>query len=219
MNVLVIAPHRDDELLGVGGTILKRKAEGDRVSVCIVTAKEGGDWGPLTKSTHRDMEAVFEYCGIDEYIGLRFAPVILESYPRKEINQAIHDVASSCQAEEIYIPHWGDMQKDHSIVTEACMVAFRAKYGLPIRRIYAYETLSETGLHYPSPEKTFVPNVYVDISDYLEKKKVAIGMYKSQMGSFPDLRSVEAVEALAKIRGATVNVSAAEAFVSIREVK
>ena len=219
MNILVIAPHRDDEIIGVGGTILKRKAEGDHVSVCVVTAKEGGEWGPLTKRTHSDMEAVFRYCGIDEYIGLRFAPVVLESYPRKELNQAIHEAARSCQAEEIYIPHWGDMQKDHTIVTEACMVAFRSKYDLPIRRIYAYETLSETGINYPSYEKAFIPNVYVDISGYLEKKKEAVRMYESQMGVFPDLRSVEAVEALAKLRGATVNVKAAEAFVLIREIK
>ena len=62
MNILIIAPHRDDELLGIGGTILKRKAAGDTVSVCVVTAKEGGDWGPLTIRTHEEMKRVFKLC-------------------------------------------------------------------------------------------------------------------------------------------------------------
>ena len=137
MNILVIAPHRDDEILGVGGTILKRKAAGDTVSVCVVTAKVGGEWGPLTIQTNKEMEEVFRFCGIDHYYGLPFAPVILESYPRKEINQAIFDVIAACQPEEVYVPHWGDMQKDHQIVTEAAMVSLRSKYGFPVRRIYA----------------------------------------------------------------------------------
>ena len=219
MNILVIAPHRDDELLGVGGTIFKRKAEGHTVSVCVVTAKEGGEWGPLTMNTHKEMEEVFRFCGIDHYYGLTFAPVILENYSRKEINKEILDVIKACQPEEVYIPHWGDMQKDHQIVAEASMVCLRAKYDLPVRRIYAYETLSETGLHYPNTEKAFIPNVYEDISSYLEIKKEALKLYRSQMGSFPDLRSVEAVDALAKYRGATVNIKAAEAFVLIREIR
>ena len=128
MNILVIAPHRDDEILGVGGTILKRKAAGDSVSVCVVTAKEGGEWGPLTRKVHQEMEEVFHFCGIDHYYGLPFGPVILEGYPRKDINKAIYDIIQTTQPEEVYIPHWGDMQKDHQIVTEAAMVSLRSKY-------------------------------------------------------------------------------------------
>ena len=99
------------------------------------------------------------------------------------------------------------------------MVALRSKYDHPVRRIYAYETLSETGISFPTAEKAFVPNVYVDISDFLEQKKEALHCYASQVGEFPDLRSPEAVEALARFRGATVNVQAAEAFMLIREIR
>lgn len=219
MNVLVIAPHRDDEILGAGGTILKKKACGDSVSVCVVTAKEGGEWGPLTTKTHEEMEEVFRFCGIDHYFGLPFAPVVLENYARKDINKAIFDVLTKCQPEEVYLPFWGDMQKDHQIVVEAAMVALRSKYNLPVRRIYAYETLSETGIHYPCSEKAFIPNVFVDISEFIEEKKAAIKLYRSQIGVFPDLRSIEAVDALARFRGATVHVQAAEAFMLIREIK
>ena len=219
MNILVLAPHRDDEILGVGGTILKSKARGDHVTVCVVTAKEGGEWGPLTKRVHAEMEKAFQFCNIDEYKGLSFAPVILETYPRKEINKALYDVIVSSTPDEVYIPHWGDMQKDHQIVTEAAMVSLRSKHGHSVKRIYAYETLSETGINLPTVEKSFIPNVYVDISDYLEGKKEALRCYESQIGEFPDLRSIEAVEALARYRGATVNVKAAEAFMLVREIK
>ena len=99
------------------------------------------------------------------------------------------------------------------------MVALREKYDHPVKRIYAYETLSETGINLPIGYYSFIPNVFVDITEFLEGKKKALGFYKSQTHGFPDLRSLEAVEALAKFRGATVNVGAAEAFMLIRETK
>lgn len=221
MNILVIAPHRDDEILGVGGTILKRKAAGDNVAVCVVTAREGDVFKPgsLTERVHAEMKEAHRVCGIDQYIGLPFAPVVLESYSRKDINKAILDTIVASQPEEVYIPHWGDMQKDHQIVTDAAMVALRSKYQHPVKRIYAYETLSETGINIPTAEKAFIPNVYVDISDYLDKKLEVMNCYASQLGAFPDLRSIDAIRALALYRGATVNVKAAEAFMLIREIK
>lgn len=219
MNVLVIAPHRDDEIIGAGGTILKRKAAGDRVTVCIVTAREGMELPPSTKIIHEEMKQAHAFCRIDEYIGLPFWANDLEKFPRKELNQAFFDVIVKTQPEEVYLPFWGDMQKDHQIVTESAMVALREKYDHPVKRICAYETLSETGIHLPSAENAFIPNVFEDISEYLEDKKTALGFFKSQIRPFPDLRSPEAVEALARFRGATVNVLAAEAFMLIRETR
>ena len=219
MNVLVIAPHRDDELLGVGGTLLKRKAAGDNVTVCIVTSSENCKKSEYTVKVHEEMKKAHEYCGFDKYVGLPFEPVILEQYSRKELNKSLLDVVVSAKPEEVYLPFWGDMQKDHQITTDAAMVVLRSKYNHPVKRIYAYETLSETGINIPNVNNTFIPNVYVDISDYLERKLEALSFYKSQIYDFPDLRSLEAIEALAKFRGAMVNLKAAEAFMLIREVK
>lgn len=219
MNVLVIAPHRDDEILGVGGTILKRKAAGDRVVVCVATASEGMELTEHTKMIHREMIQSHAYCGIDKYIGLPFKPVILESYSRSDFNRALLRVVTEEAPEEVYIPFWGDMQKDHRLVCEAAMVVLRAKYNHPVKRIYAYETLSETGINLPNEENSFIPNVFEDITDYIDRKLIALSYFKSQMHDFPDLRSAETVKALAKLRGATVNIQAAEAFMLIREVK
>lgn len=223
MNILVIAPHRDDEIIGVGGTILKRKAAGDRVIVCVVTSSKDCELleniAKYTAVVHSEMLKAHQFCGIDKYIGLPFEPVVLENYPRGDLNKALLDVIIEEKPEEVYIPFWGDMQKDHRVTADAAMVALRAKYNHPVRRIYAYETLSETGINLPTAENTFIPNVFEDITDYLEEKKTALGFFKSQFQPFPDLRSLEAVEALARFRGATVNVKAAEAFMLVREIK
>ena len=219
MNILILAPHRDDEIIGVGGTILKRKAAGDRVTVCIVTAREGQELPPSTKILHGEMKQAHAFCGIDGYIGFPYRANDLENVPRKELNQAFFNAVVQTQPEEVYLPFWGDMQKDHRIVTESAMVALREKYDQPVRRICAYETLSETGIDLPTEGNAFIPNVFEDISDYLEGKKTALGFFKTQLHPFPDLRSPESVEALARYRGATVNVRAAEAFMLIRETR
>lgn len=219
MKMLVIAPHRDDEMIGVGGTILKRKAAGDHVTVCIVTARRGQELPPKAKIIHEEMLMAHEFCGVDELITMPFAAVELVDEPKKRLNKEFYDAILSAQPDEVYIPFWGDMHTDHSVVAEAAMVALRSKHNHAVRRIYAYETLSETGINYPVSEKAFIPNVFEDISLYLEKKKKALSFYKSQFGEFPNLRSLDAVEALAKYRGATVNVNAAEAFMLVREIK
>ena len=219
MRVLVFAPHRDDEILGVGGTILKRKAAGAFVAVCLVTAREGEVLPECTMRIHREMLAAHRFCEVDQYVGLPFGANRLEEYPRVEFNQAFTKAVSDVCPDEVYVPFWGDMQRDHRLTTEAALVALRAKTAHAPRRIYAYETLSETGIGAPTAENAFSPNVFEDITDYLEGKRQALRFFESQMHPFPDPRSLEAVEALARFRGATANVGAAEAFMLVREVR
>lgn len=219
MNVLVIAPHRDDEILGVGGTILKRKAQGHHVTVCVVAAREGEKLPPNLEQAHREMQQAHAYCGIDRYVGFPYHSSVFETIPRMEFNQRFLDLLYDVKPHEVYLPFWGDMQKDHQATLEAAMVALREKHDHPVQRIYAYETLSETGINLPTENYAFIPNVFEDITAYLEGKLKALSFFKKQIHPFPDLRSLEAVEALAKLRGATVNVGAAEAFMLIRETK
>ena len=111
------------------------------------------------------------------------------------------------------------MQKDHQIVAECAMVALRPKYIPRVNRIYAYETLSETGWNIPNVQNQFIPNVFVEITEQMEKKIEALECYKSQLSNFPDTRSVEAIEALARYRGALIHARAAEAFMLVRDIK
>ena len=220
MNVLVIAPHPDDEILGVGGTIAKRAISGDDVYVCVVTkAGEPLFREELVKQARNECREADKYLGVKETFFLDFPAVRLEEIPRYKLNDGLMQAVQRVKPDEVYIPHRGDMQLDHKMIVDSVMVALRPKYDHVVKRIYAYETLSETGWDIPNTVNEFVPTVYEDISDTLEKKLKAINIFKSQLAAFPAARSLGAIEALAKYRGATVNVMAAEAFSLIREVK
>ncbi len=219
-KVLVFAPHPDDEILGVGGTMAKRAQAGCEVYVCVVTK----GCPPLyQENVVRDGQAKCREAdrslGVKETIFLDFPAVMLETVPRHQFNGKILDVVQRIKPDEVFIPHWGDMQLDHKLVVDSCMVALRPKYEHKICRIYAYETLSETGWDVPTAEKTFIPNVYEDISDYLEAKIEAMEWFPRQLAEFPAARSIGAIRALAAYRGAMVGVKAAEAFSLVREIK
>lgn len=219
-TVLVIAPHPDDEILGVGGCINKHIENGNSVSVCIVTrGVEPLFSNSIIEKARGEARKCHENLGITETIFLDFPSVMLEKENRYEINGKILEVIQRLKPDEVYIPHWGDMQKDHQIVAEACLVALRPKYEHKVSRIYSYETLSETGWNAPNTQNEFIPNVYVDISEQLQAKLGAMRTYQTQLSDYPNPRSLEAVEALAKYRGSTVNVRAAEAFMLIREIR
>lgn len=220
MNILVIAPHPDDELIGVAGTIAKKIKENHSVYICIVTrGKEPLFDAELIEKGRKEAKEAHQFLGIKETFFLDFPAVELEKVPRYKLNGEISEIIQQIKPEEVYIPHRGDMQLDHQLVVDAAMVALRPKYKHVVKRIYAYETLSETGWNIPNIQNEFIPNVYIDISGVLRTKILALGMYESQLELFPNTRSLGAMEALAHYRGATIGVIAAEAFVLIREIK
>ncbi|NLN49149.1 MAG: PIG-L family deacetylase, partial [Clostridiales bacterium] len=71
----------------------------------------------------------------------------------------------------------------------------------------------------PHAANAFIPNVFNDISEFLDSKLEAMKIYESQLADFPNPRSLVAIEALAGYRGSTINVNAAEAFMLIREIQ
>ena len=220
MKILVFAPHPDDEIIGVGGTIAKRVQNGDDVSVCVVTKGQSPLFNVNSVEQVRNecMQADLKL-GVKETIFLDFPAVMLESVPRYELNAKIIEVIQRIKPDEVFIPHRGDMQLDHQIVVDAVMVAVRPRGNYYPKRVYAYETLSETGWNIPNVVNEFIPTVYEDISGTLDLKLRAMSIFKSQLAKFPNARSTEAIDALAKYRGSTVSVNAAEAFTLVREIK
>lgn len=218
-NILAIAPHADDEIIGLGGTLVKHIKQGDNVYVCVITRGcppifSGGFMEKLRAETLRCHKRL----GVKETFFLEFPSVMLDSVPRYELNGKMAEIFQKVQPQTVYIPHFGDMQKDHAIVSEAAMVCVRPKYSYKVENVYAYETLSETEWNIPHVSNAFIPQRYVDISAELAEKTVLLSCYESQVAEFPNPRSIEAVTALAKYRGATVGVNAAEAFAVIREI-
>lgn len=220
MRVLIIAPHPDDEIIGVGGTISKRAKAGDEVYVCIVTKGKAPLFNlDFIEQGRRECREADAKLGVKETIFLDFPAVMLETIPRYELNGKVAEVVQNIKPEEVYIPHRGDMQIDHQMVVDAAMVAVRPRGDDYPKRVYAYETLSETGWNIPNVTNEFIPTVYENITDTYDVKMEAMSVFKSQLALFPAARSVGAIEALAKFRGATVSVEAAEAFSLVREVK
>ena len=220
MIVLVIAPHPDDEVLGCGGAIAKHASLGDEVFVSIVT-KGTAPMFPesLVEQTRDECRRADSYLGVKETIFLDFPAARLEEVPRHEFNDSFIRLVQRLKPEIVYIPHRGDMQLDHKMVVDAAMVALRPKYDHVVKKIYAYETMSETGWDVPNTVNEFIPTCYVDISDWLKNKIEALGMFNTQIADFPNARSIEAVEALSKYRGATMGMKAAEAFVVVRDLR
>ncbi len=219
MNVLVVAPHADDEILGVGGTISKYVEEGHDVYVCVVTSGHASMFPEEVLDKLRDeVKASHRYLGIKETLFLEYPAVMLSEVPKHELNKKINNVIDEIKPEVVFIPHFGDMHLDHFIVSQSTMVGVRPIKEHKVLEIYSYETLSETEWNIPHVSNSFVPNVYIDISDYLDKKVKAMSYFTTQLVEFPHPRSLEAIKSLAKLRGSTVGVKAAEAFCMIRRI-
>ncbi|MBQ8549947.1 MAG: PIG-L family deacetylase [Clostridia bacterium] len=219
MKVLVFAPHADDEVLGVGGTIAKHVAAGDDVYVCIATRPTPPVFDDaLFERIRRETKQAHKFLKIKKTFFLEYPAVNLESIPRTTLNRDILSVIEEVRPEVVYMPHFGDMQKDHTLLAEAIMVAIRPKHEHKIKRVLAYETLSETEWNAPHASTAFIPNVYNDISDTLDIKLRAMSFFESQLADFPCPRSTEAIASLAKLRGSTIFANAAESFMLIREV-
>lgn len=215
MKVLVFAPHNDDEVLGVGGTIAKYAAEGHKVYICEVTS--GKDQKRLNRIRSEAL-AAHKVLGVTETIFLDLPVIGLANIPTKELNQAMHDTVDKIKPDVAYIPHRGDMHLDHKMVAESAMVALRPVNSPQLKAIYSYETLSETEWNIPSVDNIFIPNVWNDITDTINKKLEAMKCYKSQLYEFPHPRSLKAIKSLSKLRGSTVCVNNAESFMLIRSI-
>jgi len=219
MKVLVVAPHADDEVLGVGGTIAKYIDEGNEVYVCVMTTGHSSMFPQevLDKLRNEAIEA-HKFLGINQTYFLDLPAVMLSEVPKHEVNKKINGVIEEVQPDVVFIPHFGDMHLDHYIVSQAAMVGVRPIKNHRILEVYSYETLSETEWNIPHVTNVFIPNTYINITDYLDKKKTAMEHFTTQLTEFPHPRSIEAIESLAKLRGSTIGVKAAEAFCLVRRI-
>lgn len=218
-KMLVIAPHPDDEVLGVGGTIARLTAEGSEVYVAIMTKGYPPDYEEeQSQQDRQEALAAHQVLGVKETIFLSLPAAKLDIVPHREINSYLVEIYRKIQPEIIFIPFNGDIHMDHQRVFLSALVAGRPNSSHAPQAIYCYETLSETNWNAPYLTANFVPNVFIDISDYLETKIKAMQMYASQIKPFPDERSEVALRALATLRGSTVSRSAAEAFYLVRHI-
>ncbi|MBU4367802.1 PIG-L family deacetylase, partial [Patescibacteria group bacterium] len=201
MKILVIAPHPDDEVLGCGGTIKKYTKRGDDVFLCIVTCAYTPDWSEdFIKNRKKEISCATKNLGIKKIIFLDLPTVKLDTIPQKQLNDLISKCVQEINSDILFIPFYGDINKDHKLVSEAALVAVRPKPKLSTKKVYYYEVLSETEWAKPAQriEDVFIPNFYEDIFDSLGDKLKAMECYKSELKNYPHPRSLRGIKVLAQ---------------------
>ena len=220
MTVLVAVAHPDDEVLGAGGTIARLCQSGRRVYLLYLTDGTGARGGDRAAALRRATAArrAAEILGAESPRFLCFPDNRLDSVPLLEVIHAVESVVREVGPSTIYTHHAGDLNVDHSICLRAVLTACRPLPGSLVRQVYAIEIPSSTEWAPPGANSAFVPSRFVDVTASLPTKLAALEAYAEEMRPFPHPRSAAAVEALARFRGASAGLEAAEAFVVLREI-
>jgi len=213
--VLVIAVHPDDETLGAGGTILKHKNNGDEIHWLICSSLDEGH--SYYETREKEIMHVSNQYGFDSVHNLRLKTTQIDEYSMGDLVDKISKVIKKIKPNILFLPFYADPHSDHRQIFEAayaCTKSFRNPF---LKKIYMMETLSETEFAPCINGANFAPNVFVDISDYLEKKVEIMKNYVSEMSSHPFPRNEKNIRALATIRGATSGCEFAESFMLLKE--
>lgn len=205
MNILVISPHHDDEVIGCGGTIIKHHKNGNKVFIVYITAGWSGI--PEIKSKReaikiREKEArnANKIMGVQRVIFLRKDDRSIYN-KKSEIIKRLIKVIRDIKPNLIYTPHSREKDVEHRIIYETTKEAawlskspYLPKLGQPtksIQNIYLYEVWT--------PMENFF--VREDITSVIDIKVKALLSYKSQLKY---LNLVDAITGLNAYRGSMV---------------
>jgi len=217
-NIIVISAHPDDEILGAGGTLLKHKSKGDNVAWVIVTSmtEEQGYSKEKIADREKEIKKVSQMVGFSNVYRLNYPVVTLNSDSMNDMVPEISSIFLEFKPEVIYVMNRSDAHSDHRYTFNSvmsCTKSFRYPF---IKKIFMYECISETEFAPQLHEKVFIPNYFVDISDFFKQKLKIMQVYESELGVHPFPRSERNIEALATFRGASVGVEYAESFQIIK---
>jgi LmbE family N-acetylglucosaminyl deacetylase len=219
-TALVVAAHPDDEVLGCGATIARLSHEGWNVHILIVAE------GATSRAQKRDIEVqstelyALAKCAEEANQVLGAASTSLLSLPDNrmdsmdllDIVKILEGYILKYKPSLIFTHHAGDVNIDHKILHDAVIVACRPQPNNVVKELLFFEVPSSTEWRPASSGIHFAPNYFYNVSEYISKKLAALSVYESEMRSFPHPRSVDAVNHLARWRGASVGCDAAEAF-------
>ncbi len=225
MNILVIAAHPDDEVLGCGGTVAALSHQGSHVTILILAQglTSRPDFDSERAATQLDLhraraQEAGRILGAREVVFGEFPDQKMDTLPLLAITQRIEREIQRVQPEVIFTHHGGDLNMDHAIVFRATLTATRPIPGSCVRRVYAYEIASSTEWAFQQFAPGFQPQVFCDISATLDRKLAAMRVYESEVRPFPHPRSDEALQSQAQRWGAATGLHAAEAFQLVREI-
>lgn len=218
-KVIVISTHPDDETLGAGGTILKYKHLGYKVYWLNITNIKNEFKFKKSAIKKRDIELnkVLKEYKFDDFFDLGLKPAGLDEYPKKTIIKKISEVFTKIQPNTVILPYKNDIHSDHRVVFESAFACTKIFNHPQIRKILMMEVISET--NFSLYWENFLPNYFVDISDYLEKKIRIMKIYEGEFKNHPFPRSTKSIEALATIRGSLAGCKYAEGFFILKAIE
>ena len=214
-RILVLAPHGDDEALGLGGTIVKHTQQGDHVTVAFL--KRGYD--ERTEQQAQNTHACKNILKYENIIHLNLDAQIIAS----DITTLIKELDSlfdNVNPHTVYTTHMGDLHQDHRALFSATNSAVRYRDNLNIKRVFSYEIPSSTDQGLMKSYFPFIPNYYnVLTEDQILQKIKGYQWYYTETRSNPlHLRNENALIEHAKKRGRECNSLYAEAFNCLRYI-
>jgi len=216
-NVLVIAPHPDDETIAMGGTIAKFIKAKLNVHILVVSGHLPPLYNEKTfKKTYNEAMKAFKVLGVKNSNFLKIPATYLKDIETSKLNKLLFSEVRKIKPEIVFIP-FPDRHIDHRVIFDSSVVAVRPNNKFFPKTVLCYETLSETHWNVPGIEATFNPDFFIDISKFIKTKLKALSFYKSQITNNSS-RSLDAVESLAKFRGSQNGLKFAEAFKVVRIV-
>ena len=223
-KILVVVAHPDDEILGMGGTIVKLCAQGKDVHVLIVTDgssaqyRDSADLQQIIEAKKLETKNACDRVGVKSihYGGL--PDMRLDVTQHIQVNQAIEKVVDEIQPDAIFTHFYGDVNLDHQCVFKSVMVAARPVADQVVKEVYCFDVPSSTEWNAFNAATMFMPNVAVDIENFAEQKYAALAEYKTELREFPHPRSIEHIRKQDEANGLKVGLRSAENFMLIRKV-
>ena len=219
-KILVVGAHADDEVLGVGGTILKAKDCNSEVDVLIVTDSASAQYNDRKKldDRHSNLHQCCKILKVDNVLNWNLPDMRLDTLSHLEINNKLSLFIAKSNYDFIFVHHPHDINKDHQLLFDSLMVVCRPVLAQSKVSILTYYTPSSTEWGGFDRNRVFCPNVFIDIENYISVKLDALSVYKDELKEFPHPRSIENVENVAKYFGSQVGLSFAEPFCLIRSI-
>ena len=222
-NVLVVASHPDDEILGCGGTLYNLKKKGAKISGLFLSDGESSRKHPKINKLilDRKKQAIKagKIIGIKKIIFGNFPDNSMDSVPILKIIQFIEKQIKIIKPDAVFTHFESDLNVDHQITSKAVATACRPIKNQTVKSILFFEILSSSEWNISIKNKSFKPNYFVDITKSINFKLKALKHYKREMRKWPHPRSIEGVKLLSKTRGSSVGLSHAEAFILGRHVE
>lgn len=214
-TVLVLAAHPDDEVLGCGATLAKLASVGASVHVAFLadgeTSRPGHDGAAGVQARQAAAHKACQLLGVSSVSFGGFPDNRLDGVDLLDLVKVIEVQVAQRKPQLVLTHHGGDLNVDHRRVHQAVITACRPQPGHCVETLLFFEVPSSTEWQV-LPGAPFLPNWFEDVTDWVERKLLALQAYEAELRAWPHPRSVQAIEALLQWRGATVGVVAAEAF-------